>query len=269
MRVLAVVGHTTRDVVDSRPPRPGGVPLYAGRALRVLDERAVIVTRCAESDRSLIDPVRALGLPVVWRASKSSAVFRHAYRDGVRSSEIESLGDPWTPDDIRGWAAGSLAEADWVHVGALYRGDFPAETVAELTRGRRVSFDGQGLVRPGRHGPVEIDAAIEPGLLAAVDVLHLAEEEAAALGVGLDERSLASLGVAEVVVTLGARGAVVYADGLAEFVPGRPVRAPDTTGAGDAFTAAYVACRRRDHAPGAAARRAIALVGELLSAGRR
>jgi sugar/nucleoside kinase (ribokinase family) len=47
------------------------------------------------------------------------------------------------------------------------------------------------------------------------------------------------------------------------------VRAPDPTGAGDAFTAAYLACRRRDHAPAAAARRAAAVVSDLLQGGRR
>jgi sugar/nucleoside kinase (ribokinase family) len=269
MGVLAVVGHTARDVVDSRPAQPGGVPFYAARALHALAERAVIVTRCAEADRSLIDPLRALGLPVVWRPASSSAAFRHTYRDGVRGSEIDSLGDPWTPGDVRGWAAASLADADWVHAGALCRGDFPADTLTELARGRRLSFDGQGLVRSRRTGPVELDGTIEPGLLAAVDVLHLAEEEAAALNVGLDERSLASLGVPEVLVTLGERGAVVYADGLAEFVRATPVATPDTTGAGDAFTAVYVACRRRNHAPAAAARRAMALVRELLLPRRR
>jgi sugar/nucleoside kinase (ribokinase family) len=73
-----------------------------------------------------------------------------------------------------------------------------------------LSFDGQGLVRPARKGEIAPDAEYDPEVLRQVDVLKLGEEEADALGLGLDERSLRSLGVPEVVVTLGSRGTVVY-----------------------------------------------------------
>lgn len=265
MGLLAVVGHTTRDLVDSRPPRPGGAPLYAARALRALGEPAVVVTRCAEADRGLLEPLRATGLPVVWRPEAQSAVFRLEYREGGREVAIEALGEPWTPEDARGWLGEALAEADWVHAGALWRGDFPPETLAELRCGRRLSLDGQGLVRPGRVGPVEPDAGFDPAALAHVDVLHLSESEAAVLGLALDERSLRSLGVPEIVVTLGERGSVVFAGEIAELVPARALERVDPTGAGDAFTAAYVVARRRGHAPASAARRATTLVHGLLS----
>ena len=102
-------------------------------------------------------------------------------------------------------------------------------------------------------------------LLDAIDVLHLSDDEAAALGLDLDERSLRTLGVPEIVVTLGSRGCVVYADEMAEFVPARPVVEADPTGAGDAFTTAYVASRLVGHSPISAARRATQLVHGLLS----
>ena len=265
MSLFAVVGHTSRDLVDSRPPRAGGAPLYAARALRVLGEPALLVTRCAEADHALLASLRALGLPVVWRAEARTAAFSIRNRDGERALSLATLGEPWTPEDARGWLGEALAEVDWVHAGALWRGDFPAETLAELRRGRRLSLDGQGLVRPGRTGPVELAGGLDPAVLAACDLLHLSEPEAAALGVSLDERSLRSLGVPEVVVTLGKRGAVVFADDLAEYVPARPLARVDPTGAGDAFTAAYVVSRRRGHAPASAARVATEVVHGLLS----
>jgi sugar/nucleoside kinase (ribokinase family) len=262
---LAVVGHTTRDVIDSRPPRAGGPPLYAARALAALGDPALVVTRCAQADEPLLAPLRALRLPVVWRAEARSAVFRLEYRGGERAASIEALGEPWSAGDARGWLAEALGDADWVHAGALWRGDFPAETLAELARGRRLSLDGQGLVRPGRVGPVEPDADFDPAVLEHVDLLHLSEPEAATLGLSLDRRSLGSLGVREIVVTLGGRGSVVFAGRAAEAVPARPLRGVDPTGAGDAFTAAYVACRRRGQAPARAARRATEVVRALLS----
>src|SRR5262245_66042694 len=89
---------------------------------------------------------------------------------------VDALGPSWTPADLRG-----LERADWVHVGALARSDFPAGTLAELARDRRVSFDGQGLVRPARTGPLELDSDYDPEVLRHVAVLKLAEEGARVL----------------------------------------------------------------------------------------
>ena len=265
MGLVAVVGHTARDLVDGGPPRPGGVPLFAARALRALGEPGLVVTRCAEEDRALLGPLYAVGLPVVWRPEPVTPVFHLANDGDRREMRIEALGSPWTLDDVRTWLGAAVGDAGWVHAGPLWRGDFEADALRELARGRRLSFDGQGLVRPGELGPVQHDSELDPAALAAVDVLHLAEGEIDALGLGLDERSLRTLGVPEIVVTLGSRGCVVYADDLAELVPARPLEGVDPTGAGDAFTAAYVASRLAGQGPVSSAHRATALVHGLLS----
>lgn len=237
---------------------------YAASALRALGEEAILVTRCPEDDRALLARLQALGLPVVWHEG-TAPVFRLEYREGRRLATIERLGDPWRLADVRSWMREPLREADWVHAGALWRGEFPPETLRELARGRTLSLDGQGLVRPGRLGPVERDAEFDPAALRAVDLLHLSAGELETLGLSLDERSLRSLGVPEIVVTLGERGSVVFADDVAELVPATPVKGADPTGAGDAFTAAYIAFRRRGHGPASAARSATSLVHGLLS----
>ena len=72
MGYVAVVGHTARDLVDGGPPRPGGVPLFAARALRALGEPGLVVTRCAEDDRALLGALYAVGLPVVWRSEPAT-----------------------------------------------------------------------------------------------------------------------------------------------------------------------------------------------------
>jgi ribokinase len=46
---------------------------------------------------------------------------------------------------------------------------------------------------------------------------------------------IAGLGVRNVIITLGAKGALVYCDGQAEMIPARKVKAVDTTAAGDVF----------------------------------
>ena len=257
---LAVVGSLALDRIDGGRPRVGGCPFYAGRALHALGEPAVLVAKCAAPDRpALLPPLVRFGLSVIWRDSAKTAAFSIAYAQERRRMVVEAIADPWTPDQVR------HVPAAWVHVAPLTRGDFPPETLAALARGRHVSLDGQGLVRPARTGLLEPDVDYDPELLRSVSILKLAEEEAELLVDGFDERALRRLGVPEIVVTLGSRGCVVYADGVAELVRSHRVESPDPTGAGDAFAAVYLAARSRGAAPAGAARLAAALVADLLA----
>jgi sugar/nucleoside kinase (ribokinase family) len=265
VRPLAVVGNLSLDRVDGGTPRVGGAPFHCARALRALGSEALVAAKCADADRrELLPALAALGLPVLWRGGSSTAAFSFRYEGDRRVMSVDALGDPWTPAEVRG-----LERARWVHAGAVARSDFPVETLAELARERRVSLDGQGLTRPARTGPLELDADYDPDVLRYVSVLKLAEEEALVLLDGEpDEESLRSFGVPEVVVTLGSRGSLVLAEGGLERVVAEPVAGVlDPTGAGDGFAVAYLAWRQIGYAPVAAARRATALVADLL--GRR
>jgi sugar/nucleoside kinase (ribokinase family) len=264
VRPLAVVGNLSLDRVEGGPPRPGGAPFHAARALRVLGRPALVAAKCADADRrALVPPLVALGVPVLWRGGDSTAAFSFRYDGDRREMMVDALGPAWTAADLHG-----LERAEWVHVGALARSDFPAATLTVLARERRLSFDGQGLVRPARVGPLALDAEFDPDVLRHVDVLKLAEEEARVLVGEPSEESLASLGVPEVVVTLGAGGSLVLAEGRLERLSAPALGGSiDPTGAGDAFAAAYLVSRSSRHAPTAAARRATALVAGLL--GRR
>ncbi len=114
--------------------------------------------------------------------------------------EVLALGDTWLPADVPALTAG----VRWLHVAPLLRSDFPAETLAFLARGRRLSFDGQGLVRAPRLGPLQLDADYDPEMLRDVWVLKLSEEEASR------PRRLRGAAGPEVVVTRGPAGATVY-----------------------------------------------------------
>jgi sugar/nucleoside kinase (ribokinase family) len=268
VRRLAVVGNLSLDRVEGGPARVGGPPFYAGLALRALAVPAVIAAKCAEADRStLLPPLLALGVPVEWRAAASTATFSFRYDADLRTMGVEALGEPWSVEEAEGWVARAVGRAGWIHVGALARGEFPPETLAALAaRGaRRLSLDGQGLVRPARTGPLELDPDADPEVLRHVAVLKLSEEEAVALVGRIDERSLDELGVPEVVVTLGSRGALVLTRRRLVHVPAHALDGVDPTGAGDAFAAAYVVARSRGQAPLAAGRRATAVVASVLT----
>jgi sugar/nucleoside kinase (ribokinase family) len=256
---LALVGNLSRDVVEGRPPRIGGGAFYAARALRAFGARASVVARCGADERSLyVRRLAAVGLPVRVLRGTETTSFAFRYEGDRRIMEVAAVGDSWTPDDMA-----AVEPRAWVHVAPLLRCDFPAETLAALARGRRISFDGQGLVRLRATGPLRLDADFDPAVLEHVAILKLAEEEAEVLLGAVDRSSIASLGVPEVVVTRGAAGSVVFADGRADDVAAWPV-VRDPTGAGDAFAAGYLAARAGGHVPVAAARRATALVGALL-----
>jgi sugar/nucleoside kinase (ribokinase family) len=101
-------------------------------------------------------------------------------------------------------------------------------------------------------------------LLAGARVFLPSEQEArpwlerSAGDAGTVARELRAAGFPEVVVKLGARGAVVAADSTLTVVRAAATPVVDPTGAGDAFGGAYAACRLLGHAPVEAARRAAA-----------
>lgn len=258
---LGIVGNLTLDVVDGRPPRAGGGPFHCARALRALRAPAVVVTKFAEEDRAaLLPPLVARGLPVRWRYAESTAAFSMRYAGDERLMTLDALGPTWTPEEARGWVADALGRAEWVHVAGLARSDFPAETLAALARGRRISLDGQALARRPTTGPLVLDSDFDPAVLERVSVLKLAEDELESLG-----REPQEFGVPELLITHGSRGSHVWTRGRLEKVPARAVTCRDPTGAGDAFIAAYLVARHSGLPPVAAARRATAVVAAVLA----
>ena len=268
MKPVGVVGNLALDLFPGAPPRPGGGPIYAAQALRALGRPGTIACKCGVADRpELLPRIAELGLPVRCLAGHSTATFSFAYSGEERTLGVESLGDPWTTDEAAGWVARALDRVEWVHVAPLLRSDFPAETLERLARGRRLLFDGQGLVRVPELGPLRLDDDFDPDILRSVAILKLSQEEAEVLvGEELEPSALMALGVREVVVTLGSRGCLVVAEGRAERVAATPIRGSvDPTGAGDAFAVSYLVARSGGQPPVAAARRASAVVAGLLA----
>jgi ribokinase len=104
-----------------------------------------------------------------------------------------------------------------------------------------------------KSGWVSLDAGMEPSkkipekilrVAKTVDLLFVGNEEATTLtGYCEPEKafnSLLNLAIPEVVMKLGKRGCLIVDDGTVRQVPSFAVRAVDSTGAGDAFTAAFL-----------------------------
>jgi sugar/nucleoside kinase (ribokinase family) len=252
--VIALLGNLSRDLIGGQT-RTGGAPYHAARALQHLDIPALIYARCAEADREeLLPPLAALGTPVRYVPGRSTSSFEISYEGDHRQMEVLALGDSWAPGDLPVLPD----EVSFVHLAPLARSDFPVETLAAAARGRRLSLDGQGLVRPERTGPLVLDADFDPELLRHVWVLKLSDEEAETIG------DPTALPVQELLLTHGSRGATIVAKGRTEHVPAFVIDG-DPTGAGDAFCISYLAARTNGYAPFAAGRRATAVVASLLA----
>jgi sugar/nucleoside kinase (ribokinase family) len=267
VRALAVIGPLSRDVVDGRPDRIGGGPWYAARALRAMQQEAIVVAKCGEPDRrSYLRRLAALGLPVSLAAAGETTAFAFRYdAEGNREMRVAAMGERWSEGDE---PERVLRRIEWVHVAPLLRDDFSPDALERLTRGRRLLLDGHGLVRLRQTGPLALDGDFDRALVRHVSILKLSDEEARAIVGDGELEELRELGVPEVVVTFGGGGSLVITRDTAVRVTARPVRG-DPTGAGDAFSVAYLSARAGGHRPISAARRASALVTALLTAAKR
>jgi sugar/nucleoside kinase (ribokinase family) len=261
---LTVLGNVAIDRIDGASATPGGAPSFVGSILAQAGGGR-IVTRAAEADLPLFEPViRGSGVRVDVLPADCTSAFGLVYDGDERVMTVDAVGPVWEAADVQA----ARVETTWVHVAPLLRTDFTPAALAELAlSGVRVAYDGQGLVRAAERGPLRTDAAFDPELLAAVSMLKLADDEAAILtgGAPFDADAAARLGVPEILVTAGSRGSTIYALGqVIEIEAPFRVEGVHATGAGDSFTAAYVAARARGEAPADAARFASLLVAELL-----
>ncbi|MGC4999334.1 MULTISPECIES: ribokinase [unclassified Streptomyces] len=249
---LLVVGSANADLVVGVERRPGAGETVLGGDLAVhpggkganqavaaarLGARTALLARVGDDGHGtlLLDSLRSAGVD-------TSAVLRGGAPTGVALITVDPSGDNsivvspgansrLTEGDVRADVVGAARV-----VSAQL--EIPLETVAAVVRA--LPEDTRFVLNPSPPRPL-------PGeVLAACDPLVVNEHEARVL-LGDQEagddpadwaRRLLALGPRSVVVTLGAKGALVCDASGVRAVPSVAVAAVDTTGAGDAFTAA-------------------------------
>ncbi|MDT5325799.1 MAG: hypothetical protein QOF25_2951 [Mycobacterium sp.] len=259
---VTVLGNLAIDVINGAPKSPGGCASFSGVALQAAGGHGRIVALADEKDHALFESLldRFGSIVRILPADRTSA-FRLDYDDvDHRRMSVDAIGPVWGRSEIES----ADPDTTWVHLAPLLRTDFPASTLGLLAeRGHRVAYDGQGLVRADRLGPLVVDRHFPPELLRHISVLKLAEDEAVIVADGAFDASTAKqLGVPEILVTYGSEGCDIYTDDTVVRVPAAwRVEGVQTTGAGDMFTSCYVANR----AAGAGPRRAVELASELVA----
>ncbi|GFH38378.1 ribokinase [Streptomyces pacificus] len=251
---LLVIGSANADLVigvDRRPGpgetvlgsdlavHPGGKGANQAVAAARLGARAALLARVGDDahGRLLLDAQRAAGVDTVGvlvGGAPTGVALITVDPDGDNSIVVSpGANGRLTPGDIR--AAGSLFHASRVVSAQL---EIPLETVVEAVRS--LAPGTRFVLNPSPPRP------LPPEVLAACDPLIVNEHEAkAVLGDAQAgdrpadwARALLARGPRSVVVTLGAQGALVATARGVDQVPAVRVDAVDTTGAGDAFTAA-------------------------------
>jgi ribokinase len=250
---LLVVGSANADLVigvERRPAagetvlgsdlvvHPGGKGANQAVAAARLGAQTALLARVGDDahGRLLLDSQRAAGVD-------TAGVLVGGAPTGVALITVDPSGDNsivvspgangrLTPEDVR--SAGNLLAASRVVSAQL---EIPLETVVEVVR--NLAPGSRFVLNPSP------PRALPPDVLEACDPLIVNEHEARVI-VGTDlgdspedwASALLSLGPRSVVITLGARGALVASAEGAVRVPSVKVETVDTTGAGDAFTAA-------------------------------
>ncbi|MEU3728053.1 ribokinase [Streptomyces sp. NPDC033538] len=251
---LLVVGSANADLVIGVERRPGAGETVLGTDLAVhpggkganqavaaarLGARTALLARVGDDDygRLLLDSQRAAGVDTV-------GVLVGGAPTGVALITVDPSGD--NSIVVSPGANGRLAPGDVSTAASLFHAsrvvstqlEIPLETVVEVVRS--LAPDSRFVLNPSPPRP------LPPEVLAACDPLIVNEHEAKViLGDScVSERPedwariLLAKGPRSVVVTLGAEGALVASSEGVTRVPSVKVDAVDTTGAGDAFTAA-------------------------------
>ncbi|MDY6838176.1 MAG: PfkB family carbohydrate kinase [Thermodesulfobacteriota bacterium] len=263
---VCVVGHVTEDILTAAQTTtslPGGTAYYTAMALKRLGLNVAVVTKGAKEDRDyLLHELLAKKISVFWEEGDSTTVFENTYSGedlGARTQTLKAMGTPFGAKDV------AKIRARAFHLGPLFREDIPLQVVEKAAKQTKtVSLDVQGMVRPARLGPVIQQAwPDKEKWLGLVHVLKANAQEALILSGRKDAEKaaavLASFGPREVVITLGGRGSIVYADGTIYRIPSfSPRKLVDPTGCGDTYAAAYLCKRLKDASPGEAGRFAAA-----------
>jgi sugar/nucleoside kinase (ribokinase family) len=262
-----VVGSITRDreaFGGEIRERPGGVVYYAGLALTRLGARTRVVTRVRSDDAAeLLGPLHAEGIETAPLPSTCTTTYLNDYTGERDLHQLEATSDPISANDI----PPAWREADLIHLGPLHRRDLLPDVPAAL-RGFK-GIDLQGLAR--ERGPRGTRLAPFPalaGFLGDVDAVQASHEELDVLLEGDTlERFARRYAIRELIVTRGARGAWLLAEGRRIEVPARFARRAHPVGAGDVFLASYLFLRVGGCDPVAAARGAAQVCAEKLERG--
>ena len=237
-----VIGHVTRDLLPNGGYTIGGAATFAALTAQRLGVRAGIVTSAAPDLLARL-PDALLGVAIAAIPAPESTTFENLYHDGRRRQYLRGRAATLGPEDVpAAWRAarivllGPLAQEIAPELAAL----FPEALLAASPQGWLRRWDADGLVSPTTW-------ASAPAILPHLRALILSREDLIAHNGGdAQQAQIEALLDAWahqtplLVLTEGAKGATLHANGRARRFRAFPAREVDPTGAGDVFAAAFL-----------------------------
>jgi sugar/nucleoside kinase (ribokinase family) len=242
---ICCIGHITLDkVVTSYAKKymAGGTSFYFSNAINQMDVSYTLVTAVALSEMHYVKDLRSKGIEVKALPSTYTVYFENTYDidQDHRTQRVLQEADPFTIAQLKD------IEAKIFHLGPLLAGDIPVNLIKELASRSKVALDAQGYLRQVKQHKVHpTDWAAKQEALACIHTLKVNDHEMEVL-TGVKEinegaKILAGWGVKEVVITLGSKGSVIYADGVFYTISVcKPPAVVDATGCGDTYMAGYL-----------------------------
>lgn len=247
---ICSIGHITRDKVvtpQSTVYMAGGTSYYMTYGISHLPHTVSyqLVTKVGKDQEQEVEKIKAMGIDTVCYPSRRTVYFENIYGadSDERKQRVLAKADPFTLDDVR------PLQAKVFHLGSLLADDFAPEVVESLAAKGLVSMDVQGYLREVVGEEVHaVDWPNKERILACTSILKLNESEAEVITGSSNPHDVAKIlaryGVKEVIITLGSRGSIIYAEGEFYDIPAyKPTQVVDATGCGDTYSTGYLWCR--------------------------
>lgn len=242
---IVCIGHITLDkVVTPRGERhmAGGTSFYFSNAIRNMDVNYCLVTSLGEGEMNFVLDLRANGTLIRVLPGTHTVYFENIYSQNLdhRTQRVLQTANSFTVEQL------SDIEATIFHLGPLLADDIPLNLIKALAKRGKVSLDVQGYLRKVQNqNVVAIDWPDKIEALQYVYILKANEHEMEVLTGVRDVREgckiLSDWGVKEVVITLGSKGSVIYADNKFYDIPAYvPAVETDATGCGDTYMAGFL-----------------------------
>ena len=248
---LCCIGHITLDKVvtpQNTVYMPGGTAFYCSHAIRHFNDiDYALVTAVGATEMKVVEQLRKVGINVTALPSKHSVYFENIYgaNPDDRTQRVLAKADPFTASQLK------EIDAQIYHLGSLLADDFSLEVIKELSQKGLIAVDSQGYLREVRDTHVyPVDWTDKREALQYIHFLKVNEHEMEVL-TGCSEPHEAALliadwGVKEVLLTLGDKGSLIYAQGEFHEIPAYPaLQITDATGCGDTYMVGYLYMRNK------------------------
>ena len=248
---LCCIGYITQDKVvtpHNTVYMPGGTAFYFAKAMEHLDAKSfLLVTAVSQQDMHIVDTLRQEGIAVTSVPTAHSVCFENIYsgNQNERTQRVTAQADPFRIKDLEN------IEAKTIHLGSLLADDFSLDLIRHLSGKAQLSVDVQGFLRKVDNEQVfPVDWPEKKTALQHIHILKANEAEMEVLTGCTDPHKAASTiagwGVKEVLLTLGDKGSLIYADGQYFEIPAYPTPSVvDATGCGDTYMVGYLYQRNK------------------------